>query len=361
MADSSQEKTEQATPKKVTEAAKKGQIAYSKELTGAILFLSGIAAMKGVGDSIYAALAGRLRTNFALPVHLFRTDDPGTYLTDMGKELFDLVGPMFALAFIMSLAPGLMQTRLVISTQKLKPELNKLNPIQGVKKLFSLTSVINTAQNIVKMALVGLVVWTTIAASMPEILGLADASLLEIVRVIVELVFLMGFRVAAGLLAVGVIDLFYRIWKHKKDLMMSKEDVKEEHRKSEGDPKIKSKIKSIQLKMAMQRMQQEVTTADVVIRNPTHFAVALKYDHTEASSPKVVAKGRGKLALRIIDIAKEHGVEVVENRPLARELYRSVELGDLIPERLFKAVAAVLAYVFRKKNRKLAATAGQTR
>ncbi len=352
MSDSAQEKTEQATPKRQQEGAKKGQIAYSKELTGAVLFLCGIATLKGIGDTIFVRLFDRVVTNYKLPVDSFSTQDPGKYLSSLGSDLLDMVGPVFALAFAVTLIPGLMQTKLVLSTGKLKPEFGKLNPIKGVKKLFSLNSVVTTFQSIIKMALVATVVWITIAGAMPTILGLSDAPLSYTVEVIVELIFLMGFRVASGLVLVGIIDLFYRIWKHKKDMMMSKEDVKEERKKSEGDPKIKAKIKKIQLNLAMQRMQQDVKTADVVIRNPTHFAVALKYDRESGSSPKVVAKGRGHVALRIIEIAQDAGVEVVENRPLARELHRSVEVGDFIPERLFKAVAAVLAFIFRKQNKK---------
>ncbi|MFT7616425.1 MAG: flagellar biosynthetic protein FlhB [Planctomycetota bacterium] len=351
MADSAQEKTEQATPKKASEAAKKGQIAYSKELTGAVIFLCGIAMIKGVGDSIFAMLSNRLQTSFRLPTESFVTTDPSAFLGSLGAELLGAVGPIFAAAFFITLIPGLMQTKLVLSTKKLEPELSKLNPLKGIKKLFSLNSVVTTIQNLVKMALVGMVVWVTIAGAMPVILKLSGAPLPHIVAETVDLIFLMGFRVAAGLFAVGILDLFYRIWKHKKDLMMSKEDVKEERKKSEGDPKIKAKIKSIQMSLAMQRMQQDVKTADVVVRNPTHFAVALKYDSDANSSPMVVAKGRGHMALRIIKLAEDAGVEVVENRPLARELHRSVEVGEVIPERLFKAVAAVLAFVFKKKNK----------
>lgn len=354
MADSAQEKTEQATAKKQTDAAKKGQIAYSKELTGAILFLCGLGTLKAIGDSIYASLSQRVLINFQLPTDAFMTSNPGDYLNSMGSELFGIVAPVFLMAMTLSIVPGLMQTRLQLSPGKMKPDLSKLSPLKGVKKLFSLSSVVTTAQSMVKMALVGIVVWLTIAGAMPTILALSDAPLMHTIGVIVDIIFLMGFRVGAGLLVVAAIDLAYQIWKHKKDLMMSKEDVKEERKKSEGDPKIKAKIKSIQLGMALQRMQQDVKTADVVIRNPTHFAVALKYDRENDCSPKVVGKGRGKMALRIIAIAFEHGVEVVENRPLARELYRSVELGEVIPERLFKAVAAVLAFVFRKRNKKRA-------
>ncbi len=352
MADSAQEKTEQATPKKSNDAAKKGQIAYSKEITGAVLFLFGIVTIRGIGDTIFAALSGRLVTNFQLPLNAFSEQDPNDYLASMATEVLSIVGPVFAVAFAITWVPGLLQTKLQLSPSKLKPELGKLNPIKGVKKLFSLNNVVTTIQNLVKMSLVGIVVWVTIAGAMPKILRLSGAPLGEVVDVILDLMFLMGFRVAGGLVAVGIIDTFYRIWKHKKDLMMSKEDVKEERKSSEGDPKIKAKIKSIQLGLALQRMQQDVQTADVVVRNPTHFAVALKYDREAGTSPQVVAKGRGHMALRIIAIAEEAGVEVVENRPLARELYRSVELGEQIPERLFKAVAAVLAFVFKKKQKR---------
>ncbi|MCB9834066.1 MAG: flagellar biosynthesis protein FlhB, partial [Planctomycetes bacterium] len=357
MAESGQEKTEQATPKRREEAAQRGQIGYSKEVSSAALFLGGLIVLKMAGDQIVLGLLGKIDRSFRLPIDLFPDDDPAPFLTQTATDFFFLLLPVFVVAMVSILGPGLMQTGLKLATKRIQPELSKLNPLNGIKKLFSQENLISTLQSLIKMILVGIVCWITIASRLDRLLALADAPLGSIVETILDVLFLMSFRVAGGLLLIGTIDLFYRRWKLSKDLMMTKEDVKEERKKSEGDPKVKAKIKEIQRSLALQRMFQDIKTADVVVRNPTHFAIALRYDRGRDPAPKVVAKGKDKLALRIIDVAREHGVEVIENRPLARDLYRSVRLGDFVPERLFKAVAQILAYVYGKKQKRRRAAA----
>ncbi len=356
MAESGQEKTEQATPKRREEAAGKGQVGYSKEVSSATLFLGGLVVLKMAGDSLVHALTGKISASFRLPIDIFPDADPAAYLAETATDFFLLLMPVFVVAIVSILGPGLMQTGLKMATKKIKPELTKLNPLTGIKRIFSQESLISTLQSLFKMILVGIVCWITVQGQFDRLMALADAPLNHIVLTIIDVLFLMSFRVAAGLMLIGIIDIFYRRWKLTKDLMMTKEDVKEERKKAEGDPKVKAKIKEIQRSMALQRMFQDIKTADVVVRNPTHFAIALRYDRGRDPAPKVVAKGKDKLALRIIDVAREHGVEVVENRPLARDLYRSVRLGELVPERLFKAVAQILAFVLgRKQKRKRAA------
>lgn len=350
MADSSQEKTEQPTSGRLDDAKKKGQLAYSKELTAAVLFLVGLGALKLSGGEIFASIVDAAVTMLSLPTATFDEQSPAGFVAQLGRTFLTVLSPIFLVAFVATIGPGLMQTNLNLSLQKLQPDFKRLDPIQGVKKLFSIKQVVTVLQSLAKVGLVGVVVWVTIEAALPRLQSLGGAELSDTIDVVLDLVFLLGFRVGAGLVAIGFLDLLFQRWKHIQDMKMTKEDVKEERKRTEGDPRIKGKIREIQRQLALERMKTDVRTADVVVRNPTHFAVALKYKNGEDASPRVVAKGRALMALRIIELAEEAGVEVIENRPLARELYRSVRVGDYIPERLYKAVAEILAFVFKKRR-----------
>ncbi|MCA9320761.1 MAG: EscU/YscU/HrcU family type III secretion system export apparatus switch protein, partial [Planctomycetes bacterium] len=255
MADTNQDKTEQATSKRQSEARDSGQVAYSKELTAAILFLAGIATLKWVGGDIATALFAAMRRMLMLPVHLLNETSPGPFLATIGREILTWLWPVFAIGMISTLGPGMAQTKLAMSFKKLKPDLSKLDPIKGVKKLFSLDSVINVMASALKMFLVGYLVWYTIDAALPRMMTLTSQGLGEMIDLLLELIFLLGFRVGAGLATIGFLDVLYRQWKNGKDLMMTKEEVKEERKSAEGDPKIKSKIRSIQRAMALQRMK----------------------------------------------------------------------------------------------------------
>ena len=352
MADSSQEKTEQPTSGKLDEARKKGQLAYSRELTASLLFLIGLSSLRLSGGEIFDALVEAATTMMALPVDAFQTDSPAAFVTRIGATFFNVLLPIFGVAFVAVLGPGLMQTNLNLSTQKLQPDITRLNPLSGIKRLFSIRGVVTVLQSLLKVGLVGIVVVVTINSALPRLQSLGGGALTDTVEVVLDLIFLLGFRVSTGLVGLGIADLLFQRWKHIQDMKMTKEDVKEERKRSEGDPKIKGRIREVQRKLFLERMKTDVLGADVVVRNPTHFAVALKYETGEDASPRVVAKGRGHMALRIIEIAEKAGIECIENRPLARDLYRSVKVGDVIPERLYKAVAEVLAYVFNKRRKR---------
>lgn len=352
MAEQDQEKSELPTGKRLDEARERGQVAISRELMGAVLFFLGVSAIHLSGRELVETLAATTRTLFALPERLLdRVESPAGLLGAFGEIIADRLMPVYLTALAAVLLTGFLQVGFRLSMKPLEPKLERLDPFKGVKKLFSLDNTVLTATSLLKLAFVGVVVWMTLAGNVDRVLGLADALIEEIVFVLVDLLFTLAFRVAAGLLLIGFIDLLYRRWKHRKDLMMSKYDVKQEGKQAEGDPMVKAKIREVQRKMALTRMKGEVERADVVVRNPTHFAVALKYEAAEPA-PRVLAKGRALMALTIIRIAEEAGVEVVENRPLARELYRTVPVGAWIPERLFKAVAELLSYVYRKQRRR---------
>ncbi|MEZ6196386.1 MAG: flagellar biosynthesis protein FlhB [Planctomycetota bacterium] len=348
--DKDQEKTEQPTGKRLDEARERGQTPLSREIVGALVFLVSIAAIRlGAAEAIGRLIPEFIRF-FSLPVNDLMDGDPTALLRMIANICFAATGPIFAVIFVTVVASSVLQIGFRISSKALEPKFDKLNPAQGVKKLFGLDNLVQTLQSLVKLALVGTVCWMTLSGAVARFDALAGRPLTEIILELIDLVFLLCFRVGGGLLVIGLIDLLYRRWKHNKDLMMTKQDVKDEAKQSEGDPKVKGKIREIQRKAAMSRMKRDVEESTVVVRNPTHFAVALKYEDGDAA-PRVVAKGRALMALTIIRIAEEAGVEVVINKPLARELYRVVKVGDWIPERLFRAVAELLAIVFKKKDR----------
>jgi flagellar biosynthesis protein FlhB len=349
---SDQEKTEQPTGKRLDEARERGQTPMSREMIGALLFVMALATLQlGAGESV--RLVGETAVRFfSLPVKTkFDADDPTPLLREVAGICLDVVSPVFIVAVVAVLLGGFLQIGFRLSLKPLEPKFDKFNPVKGVKKLFGLDNVVTMLQNLVKLALVGTVVYVTLAGAIEEIAGLSGRGLGEVVSTLIEMIFLLGFRVGGGLLAIGFIDLLYRRWKHNKDLMMSKQDVKDESKQADGNPEMKGKIREVQRKNALARMKGEVQEASVVVRNPTHYAVALKYREGDAA-PRVVAKGRALMALTIIRIAEESGVEVIVNKPLAREMYRTVKVGEWIPERLFRAVAQILAAIYRKKNRR---------
>ncbi|MEE9390973.1 MAG: flagellar biosynthesis protein FlhB [Planctomycetota bacterium] len=354
MADeSSGEKTEQPTAKKLSEAREKGNVAMSKEVLGATVFIIGISTIKITGGELFDTIADLMRTMFSLPVdRLYDLSGPTQLLQGLGGEIGSILMPIMIALFVAVGLAGFLQVGIGFSLKPLSPDATKLDPVKGVKKLFGLDNMMLTGMSLVKMTLVGIVAVYVVVNSLETVAGLADKDIETSGLVLAALLFNLVFKIAAGLTLIALIDLFYRRWKHNKDLMMSKQEVKDEGKMAEGDPLVKAKIRENQRKMAMRRMKGDVQEADVVVRNPTHFAVALKYDG-DAHAPRVVAKGRALMALRIIEIAEEAGVTIVENRPLARNLYRSVRVGDWIPERLFMAVAEVLSYVYRKRGRKM--------
>jgi flagellar biosynthesis protein FlhB len=363
MAENDQEKTEQPTGLRLADARAKGQVAYSHEVTAAVVLLASFATLQMAGGDLMHVLARAMSEMFELPVHFF-FDRPRdlSRLLGTGARVALAIAPFFGIAVVLALLSGFLQVGFNISTEAITLDLTKLNPMANFGKLCSPQSLVKIGTSLLKMAIVAVISYAALKPHAPELAQAQDRPVLQSLDLVVSLMLTIGVRVGGALLALSVLDVLYRKWKHVRDLRMTKEEVKEEGKKTEGDPKIKAKIREAQRAMVLQRMRTDVKRADVVIRNPTHYAIALKYDQTKDSAPKVVAKGRDYMALQIIKIAEEAKVEVVENRPLARELYRSVDLGDVVPERLFRAVAQVLAFVFRKKKkskqRAAAASAG---
>ena len=347
------EKTEQATHKKKQDARKEGQVAVSQEIATAVSLILGFGSISMFAMFMYNGLVNVFFTTFAL---LERFDQ----VTDM-NYIVQLVGQMFGQAIMISLplllimmiagmTVSLIQVGWAPTTKPLKPKFSKLNPLKGFKKIFGMQSVVNLFKSLFKITVIGIVIYVTLQAEAENIPALMHMSLVDSFAFIGGLIAQVGLTVGAWFIFIAAADTGYTRFKHQKDLRMSKQEVKDEYKQSEGNPQIKGAIRQKMREAGMRRMMQDIPTADVVITNPTHYAVAVSYDRSGASAPKVVAKGVDHLAKRIREIAEENKVERVENVQLARTLYATVDVGHEIPPELFQAVAEVLAHVYKLKN-----------
>ncbi|WP_153731293.1 flagellar biosynthesis protein FlhB [Sporosarcina obsidiansis] len=343
------EKTEKATPKKREDSRKKGQVLKSQDVTSAIVLLSVFLFM------FFAA--GFMRDHFFLffresfthfiPIHTMNEDQVMLVYMDVVKQMAIILLPIMIIAVIASIAANLIQFGLLFTGEPLKFDLKKIDPIKGLKRIFSIRAIVELLKSILKISFIGTVTAMIIWMNLGQVLDLAFRTPQMTLLTIAKLVGLMGIVASFVLLFISILDFLYQKFDYEKNLRMSKQDIKDEHKNMDGDPLIKSRIKQRQREMAMRRMMQEIPQADVVITNPTHFAIALKYDEEQMDSPIVVAKGADFIAQKIKMIAKENDIVMVENRPLARSMYDEVEIGDRIPEQFFKAVAEILAYVYR--------------
>jgi len=259
--------------------------------------------------------------------------------------------PVMAVAMIVAMFSNFLQFGFLFTTETMKLDLKKIDPIKGIKKIISLRAIVNLIKSLLKVAFIGSVTGMIIWMNLDDVLSLSFHSPWDTLTTVAKLAAMMGIASAIALLIIAILDYIYEKFEYEKQLRMSKQDIKDEYKNMEGDPLIKSKIKQRQREMAMRRMMQEVPKADVVITNPTHYAVALRYDDGSMDAPKVVAKGADFVAQKIKMIAKENDIVMVENRPLARALYDQVEIGEEVPEEFFKAVAEILAYVYRIKRK----------
>ncbi|WP_102692649.1 flagellar biosynthesis protein FlhB [Rummeliibacillus pycnus] len=347
------EKTEKATPKKRQDSRKKGQVLKSQDITSAIVMLSVFLALIVVATSAREGVMSFFKQTFS---KYMLVDSLSIKLVikvykEVLSEAAIVLLPIMIVAVVAGVLGNFLQFGLLFTTEPLKFDLTKLDPIKGMKRIFSLRSIIELLKSVLKISLIGAVTTAILWMNIDDVLSLSFKSPWATLVTISKLTVLMGIAASIVLLFIAVLDYFYQKFDYEKNLKMSKQDIKDEYKNSEGDPLIKSKIKQRQREMAMRRMMQEVPQADVVITNPTHYAIALKYDEETMDAPKVVAKGTDFIAQKIKLIAKENDVVMVENRPLARAMYDQVEIGQHIPDEFFKAVAEVLAYVYRIKRK----------
>ena len=347
------EKTEEPTAKRKADARKKGQVGRSQEISAAFVLLAGFLAMKVLGSSIYEEIVNYTVYIFGHLNQDMNTESVTQIFLGVMEVLARTALPIMLIIMIVGVAINIAQVGIAFTTEPLEFKLDNLNPITGFGRIFSKRSLVELVKSVLKIIIIGFFIYHYLAdevLQMPKLIYLdLHASMERISKIIMDL----AFEICGVFLILAVLDFGYQKWQTLQDLKMSKEDVKEEMKQSEGDPQIKGKIRQKQRQMAMQRMMQEVPKADVIVTNPTHFAVALQYS-AGMRAPIVVAKGQDLVAQKIKAVAREAGVVIVENRPLARALYASVQIGDIVPQTLYKSVAEVLAYVYRLKKKRLA-------
>jgi flagellar biosynthetic protein FlhB len=350
---SDSEKTEKPTPKKRRDARKEGQVLQSREITSAFILLASILGLRFIGKYEVNYLLNFIRSiysNIENVDKLFSNNDITANFIKVVTSFFIIVGPILAIAFISAIAINYLQVGFFFSTKPLNVKLNRINPVEGFKRIFSKKALLELVKSILKVGLIGFVGYKYIADNIHLILNIGDFEAREILTYFSNLSFYFLIRVVSAVVVIAFIDYFFQWRQHEKSLMMTKQEIKEEYKQTEGDPLIKSKIKEKQRQMAMSRMMQEVPKADVIITNPTHLAVAIKYDKDLYKAPYVVAKGQGLIAENIKKVAKENQVPIVENKAVARALYETLDIGDLIPEELYEAIAEILAYVYSLKD-----------
>ena len=351
------EKTEPASQKKLDDARKKGQVAKSKEIVNAIYLVAVFAFLKFYIGTIGEGFIECFTKYYTMISKYARDADDmrlGVGLSVLGEMLIDvllLIAPFLLIAFFVYFIGDLVQVKWKISTEVLKPKFDKFNPVNGFKRMFSTQSLINLLKSVAIIGICIYIVYTELVDKIFALYNLYDVSLQQGIAFVGDTVLSIALKISIFYLAIGVIDYIFQIRKFKNDMMMTKQEVKDEYKQSEGDPTVKSQIRRKMREVSQRRMMQKLPEADVVITNPTHFAVAIKYDLSIASAPVVVAKGEDYLALKIKEVAKEHNIEIVENKPLARALYHSVDIDEEIPQELYQAVAEVLAYVYNSKNK----------
>ncbi len=353
MADDGQERTEQPTSRKREEARKDGNVLTSKEVATFSVILGGFVMLSLFGFFIIQVLSTFMMESLSIPKMTENTINTETLMHLFKNSLYVyskgfmpvLILPVFIIA------GNLILHGPVFTTKPLTVDITKISPMKGIKKIFSTDSVSDLFQSILKISVLTWVAVSALRGSWNEIASFSDAGIAAIASHSASIALKIFSRTLWVFAVVAVLDYIYQKWKYEKGLKMTKEEVKEETKTTEGDPLVKSRIRSLQREMARRRMMDAVPTADVVVTNPTHLAVALKYDTEKAAAPYVVAKGMDLVAGRIKEIARANGVPLVEDKPLARSIYKDVEIGSEIPVDLYKAVAGVLAYVYRLKNK----------
>lgn len=346
MAEDKEGKTEPATARRRQEAADAGNFPRSTDLTSAVLLLAGLLVVQIMGKTMVAQLADVLRAllgnNFAGPP----ADALNEAMRTAGPAVVRIMGPILLTMFVVSVAVNVMQVGFRLTGKPLQPNLSRLNPAAGLSRLFTGQNWFQLAMNLVKLTAVAAVAVVRIRQQFAEVMTLPGMDFPQNMIVGVGLVFDLALRIAVTLLILAVLDWIYRKWKYERDLRMTKQEVKDEAKSMEGDQEIKSRRRSLARKMILQRIHQDVPRADVVVTNPTHLAIALKYDPEKMNAPRVVAKGADYLALRIRQVALANGVPLVERKTLAQALYKSVEVGQEVPPEFYQAIAEILAYVF---------------
>ncbi len=347
---SSQDKTEQPTGKKLADARRKGNVAQSREIPSVLILSGGVAVLFFAGSWMLGRLTDTMRAMYQRAGTMtMATETVHTLLWDVFLNCIIVLIPLMLVVMTGGVLGNVAQFGFLITGEKLSPNLAKLNPISGLKKLVSLKSLVELIKSIIKLTIISGVAFIVLNRYLDQIPGLMQLSVGNILKFVGQVSFQMCLYTCMVLFLMAVLDFAYTKWQHQQDLKMTKQEVKDENKQSEGDPAVKARIRSVQREMARKRMMEAVPEATVVITNPTHLAIAIKYEEG-MQAPTVVAKGAGFLAQKIKSIAIENDIPLVENKPLARAMFKTTEIGDFIPADLYRAVAEILAYVYRLKG-----------
>jgi flagellar biosynthetic protein FlhB len=348
------QKTEDPTGRRLQEAHDSGNVANSREVNNLFMILALTISVVAFAGSFSRDLVNMMLPFFEAPDKV--PTDIG-HLTTIGWKLMGMIliggAAPLALAMLAAFGAGYLQFGLILSGESLIPSLDKISPLAGLKRIFSLRSVSELLKGMLKLGIVGSIAFWILMPSIGDVHKLVGMEMVQLVAIIRQLLDHLLIAVLAALVAITLADVIYQRYEHTKQLRMSRQELKDEQRESEGDPLIKGRLRQLRMERARKRMMAEVPKADVVVTNPTHYAVALRYEQNEMSAPKVIAKGADTLAQKIREIATEHNIPVIENPPLARGLYASVEIDQEVPPEFYKAVAEVIGYIYKIKRKRL--------
>ena len=349
--DNSQEKTEEPTPRRLEKAKEEGQTARSKELATMAVLLAGAGGLLIFGTSLGASIESIMRDSFVIERSaIFDTRHMSVQLILAAKEAAWALSPILVMLLIAAIAGSVGIGGLLFSAKAIAPKFNRMDPIKGLGRMFSMRSLIELVKAIAKVGLVLAVAILILNLRTEDLLAIAEEPTVPAMEHVLWTLGWSFFFLSCATIAIAAIDVPFQIYDHQKKLRMTKQEVKDEYKDTEGKPEVKGKIRQLQREMAQRRMMQDVPKADVVITNPTHYAVALKYDQKTMGAPVVVAKGADEVAFKIMEIARENKVEVLRTPPLTRAVYHNTDIGEEIPDGLYMAIAQVLAYVFQLRQ-----------
>jgi len=351
MSQDSGEKTEKASPKKKKDAREKGEVHKSNDLASALTLLITFSALKVGYDGFMNSMEGFMTTQLSSDIAQKAVDVTGKTIVSGYKEILLTVAPIVLPIMLVAMVAGVVvdvaQTGPLFVIGKLKPDFQKINPIQGFKRIFSTNTLAELVKSIVKIVILGWVIYKYVSNNLEAFSELAYVDVGKAFARVMSGCFSLGIQVGLVLVGFAAVDVLYQWWKYEKDLRMTKQEVKEEMKQLEGDPLVKSKVRQKQRRMSSMRMMKKIPEADVIVTNPDHFAVALRYKENIDKAPRVVAKGQDYLAQRIKETARKYNIAIVENRPVARALYASCEIDEEIPPELYQAIADILIYVYK--------------
>jgi len=346
--DSSQEKTEEATPRRLEKAREEGDVPRSRELSTFTVLMAGTVGLWIFGDRIFQSIVSVMKDNLTVErAAIYDTNQMAIHLASAANEVVWGLVPLMGLLVVAAIIGPLGLGGWNFSGKALMPKGSRINPISGLKRMFSMRSLVELIKGWLKVSLVGGLALVIMNWVEPEILFLPMESIETALAHSVDIILWTAIALSASTLIIAAIDVPYQVYEHAKKLKMSMQDIKDEFKETEGKPEVKRKVRQMQMEMAQRRMMGDVPEADVIITNPTHYSVAIKYDPSVASAPIMLAKGADEIALKIREVGNEYDIPILEAPPLARSIYYNTEIGDEIPEGLYIAVAQVLAYIFQ--------------